>query len=306
MLQTPFPLDWLTQFSDPYAVLGLSLSSDDTRVLKRYRAVAKMLHPDSSAPSLSDREFAVQLLTRLVNPAYQKLKQGKSRAEVVATLRYRVRQINGDQPLAPQTEMGKLLSRTPAPEIDMVYEQAVTRLSESQFQPLSNFESVTHQLIELNLIYMLLKMGQPLVQEKRTGIVAATSTYRPELALKQEETSASTVNYAQRHYQRAQQYGRKGNWAQAIAELRDAVRLEPARGEYHSLLGKAYLMQNLPGMAKVHIRQALKFNPKDPLAVHYAVKLGVPVEIGGVSTAPSENGKKPANGGLFSIFARKR
>ncbi|WP_088890397.1 tetratricopeptide repeat protein [Leptolyngbya ohadii] len=306
MSQTSFSPDWLTQFSDPYAVLGLSLSSDDTRVLKRYRTVAKILHPDSSSPSLSDRDLAVQLLTRLVNPAYQQLKQGKTRAEVVAALRFRVRQLNGDQPLVPQTEFGRRLSQAPAPQVDVFYEQAVTRLSESQFQPLSNFESVTHQLIELNLIYMLLKIGQPLVQEKRTGIVAATSTYRSELQLKPEETPENAVNYAQRHYQRAQQYGRKGNWAQAIAELRDAVRLEPARGEYHSLLGKAYLMQNLPGMAKVHIRQALKFNPKDPLAVHYAVKLGVPVEIGAASMTPSENGKKPANGGLFSIFARKR
>lgn len=315
MPQTSFSPDWLTQFSDPYAVLGLSVTADDRRVLKRYRTVAKLLHPDSYTHSAADdRDFASQLLARLVNPAYQQLKQEKGRAEVVATMRFRVRRLNGDEPLLPQTELGERLLRTPVPQVDVFYEQAVTRLAEAQFLPLSDFATVTQQLIELNQVYLYLKMGEPLIREKPTGIIPPPVQRPAEFQLKTEETSATAVNYAQRHYQRAQEYGRKENWAQAIAELRDAIRLEPTRGEFHSLLAKAYLMQDLVGMAKVHFRQALKFNPEDPLAVYYAAKLKIPVDAPPVR---SDTPKSPAartaakstvgaNGGLFSLFGRKR
>lgn len=308
MSQISFSQDWLAQFTDPYAVLGLSLTSDDNRVLKRYRAVAKMLHPDSGTQATAgDRDLAAQLLTRLANPAYQQLKQEKNRSEIVATLRFRVRRLNGDQPLVPQTELGKRLLQTPVPQVDVFYEQAVTRLAESQFLPLSNFESATQQLTELNLVYLFLKMGEPLIREKRTGIISPP--VEPPAATLKEEAASSAVNYAQRHYQRAQQYGKKGNWTQAIAELRDALRLEPNRGEFHSLLAKAYLTQNLVGMAKVHFRQALKFNPTDPLALHYAAKLKISIDA-----PPAAHTSKPANGptngssprGLFNLFARKR
>lgn len=299
MSQTSFSPDWLTQFSDPYAVLGLSVTSDDRRVLKRYRTIAKLLHPDSYTQSVNDRNFATQLLARLVNPAYQQLKQEKGRADMVATLRFRVRRINKDEPLLPQTEVGQRLIKTPVPQVDVFYEQAVTRLSESQFLPLSDFESVTQQLTELNLIYLYLKMGELLILEKRTGIISAPIE-RPTKAALKEEINATEDNYAQRHYQRAREYGRKENWSQTVAELRDAIRLEPNRAEFHSLLGKAYLMQNLAGMAKVHFRQALKFNPQDPLAVYYAEKLKISLET------PTANGSaKPANRGLFSLFGRK-
>jgi curved DNA-binding protein CbpA len=303
MSQTSFSLDWLTQFSDPYAVLGLSVTSDDRRVLKRYRAVAKLLHPDSYTQSAANnRDLAAQLLTRLINPAYQQLKQEKGRADILATLRFRVRRINGDEPLQPQTEVARRLIKTPVPQVDVFYEQAVTRLSESQFLPLTEFESVTQQLTELNLIYLYLKMGE-LLTEKRTGIISAPTKRPVESTLKNEETKSTAGNYAQRHYQRAQEYGRKENWAQAVSELRDAIRLEPNRGEFHSLLAKAYLMQDLVGMAKVHFRQALKFNPQDPLAVYYAAKLKITVDA---PPGRSDGSARSTNGGLFSLFGRKR
>ena len=70
--------DWLDKFSDPYAVLGIAVTADDRRVLKRYRSVAKLLHPDSYAQDQGEAgETASQLFARLVSPAYQKLKQEK-------------------------------------------------------------------------------------------------------------------------------------------------------------------------------------------------------------------------------------
>ncbi len=294
--------DWLTQFSDPYAVLGLSVTADDRRVLKRYRAVAKLFHPDCYLNSDAEiRRAATQIFAHLVNPAYQKLKQEKSRAECLATLRLRVRHMNREEPLTPQSTSAQRLLKTPTAELDMFYEQAVTELSESQCQAIDQFEQCTHQLSELNLVYLRLKMGEPVIREKRSGIVpvqTVTPAAHIPLAV---ESEIQAVNYAQRHYQRAQEYMKKGNWAMAKRELQDAIRIENTKSEYHTLLAITYLMQNLPTMAKVHLRQALKLNPKDAIAQKYAKKLDIKIEN---AAQPSQ--KNPSSGGLFGMFSRKQ
>ena len=302
MSQTSFSADWPNQFSDPYAILGLAVAADDRRVLRRYRAVAKLLHPDGYVGAeAATTELATQLLTRIVNPAYQRLKQEKERAETLATLRFRVRRFNRDEPLLAQFVPARQLLQKPPQDLEVFYEQAVAALAESQFQPLGQFESITQQLSELNLVYLYLKMGEPMIREKRSGIVAA-SQVKPIMPV---ETVQMVSTYGRRHYQRAIIYAKNANWPQAIAELRDAIRLEPDKAEYHSLIAKAYLMQNLMGMAKVHFRQALKFNPKDPLAVDYVTRLKLVLDKPDrlvSSTTPV----KSTGSGLFGLFSRKQ
>jgi Tfp pilus assembly protein PilF len=72
--------------------------------------------------------------------------------------------------------------------------------------------------------------------------------------------------YAKRHAERAQQYLEKGAYDRAVQEMKDALRMVADHAEYHSLLSYSYFLQDLPGMAAVYCRQALKLNPDDPLA----------------------------------------
>ncbi|MCU0566160.1 MAG: DnaJ domain-containing protein [Oculatellaceae cyanobacterium Prado106] len=309
MPQTTFSLDWLNQFSDPYAVLGLSVGADEHRVLKRYHAIAKLLHPDSYA-HLLDRlsaddlpvELANQIFARLVNPAYQQLKQEKGRAEIMAVLRFRARRLNQEQNLLPQSAIARRLLQTPAPELEIFYEQAVVQLADLQFDPVYQFEPITQQLVEINLVYLHLKMGDPMIRERRTGIVSAPHAVPIQFTPAPAETAEIAVSYAQRHYQRAQQYAKHANWLRAVAELRDALRLEPQKSEYHSFLAKVYLMQNLKGMARVHFRQALKFNPQDPLALEYAAKLKISLD------KPNRKSfsHRFADSKFFGLFARRQ
>ncbi len=295
MTQLLFSPEWLNLLTDSYAVLGISVAADERRVLKRYRSVAKLLHPDSLAQAdPATMALASQLLARLVNPAYQRLKQEKERSETVATLRIRVRRMSREEAPLPQSPIARRLLNLPLHEADVYYEQSITELAEQQYHKFEQFESTTAQLTELNLAYLRLKMGEPVIREKRTGIVSAPQAKPPQFAPGHD--GQMSVNYAQRHYYRAQEYAKKATWPQVVAELRDAIRLEPDRAEYHSLLARAYLMQNLSGMAKVHFRQALKFNPRDPLALQYAERLKL------IEPAPAA----VKTGGLFSLFGKKR
>jgi Tfp pilus assembly protein PilF len=59
---------------------------------------------------------------------------------------------------------------------------------------------------------------------------------------------------------------KKNNFAGAVLELREALKLEQNSNRAHTLLGIAYLRQNQLTMAKVHINKALQLNPNDELA----------------------------------------
>jgi curved DNA-binding protein CbpA len=302
MQQTRFSSDWLQKFSDPYAVLGVAVSADDRRVLQRYRNIAKILHPDRYVGKDTDhKEAATQIFARLVNPAYQKLKQERDRTESLAALRFQVRRLKREGGLKLQSEQAQQLSQLSLKDAEVFYEQAIVQLAEGQYQPLPQFASTTQKVAELNLAYLQLKMDDLILREKRTGLVASTSATPIEFTPATEKSEAPAVNYALRHFERAQNYLKKDNLALAVQELRDAIKLDAAKSEYHSLLGLAYFRQNLPGMATVHFRQALKLNPQEPLALHYAAKLKIQVAVEN-KVQPTKNSRS----GLFGLFGAKQ
>ncbi|MFE4106848.1 J domain-containing protein [Almyronema epifaneia] len=301
MSQKAFSQDWLKKFADPYAVLGVSVAADERRILKRYRQVAKQLHPDiltTQEPEV--QAFTNQLLARLVNPAYQRLKQDKGRAETLATLRFKVRRLSREGRMSLTGQLAQQLMEVAETEVDVLYEKALSDLSATQFSAAATFEQTTRQLSELNLVYLRRKMGDPIIREKRSGLVSATETGPVSISTKPAHEEATPINYAERHAERAREYLMKGSPAFAVQELRDAVRIEPKNSVYHTLLGQAYLLQNLTGMAKVHFRQALKLNAKNATALKYAKQLDIDLsELNGHVTAA----KKPRKG-FFGLFSR--
>jgi curved DNA-binding protein CbpA len=319
MTYHPFSEEWIQQFSDPYAVLGVSISADDRRVLRRFRSIAKLLHPDSlrDAPE-EDQQFANQLFAKVVNQNYQRLKQEKGRAEVAALLRSRVRRLAQTEPLNPQGKQARRIWKMAVADVEIYYEQAIAQLSDQQYHPLSNFEAITQEMAELNLVYLRLKMGEPMILEKRTGLVAASPSSSPPKFVFPSSTSSTlterqSVSYAERHYQRAQEYIRKGNYQTAVQELKDAIRIDCDQSRYHALMAHAYLRQNLPGAAKAYCRKALKLDAGDRIAMACAKRLKINVEdpdqgkqISSKTNHKASTNSNSKSGGFFGLFSRKR
>ncbi|MBF2036900.1 MAG: tetratricopeptide repeat protein [Leptolyngbyaceae cyanobacterium T60_A2020_046] len=307
MSTSAFPPDWIKKFSDPYAVLGVVVTADEQRILKRYRQIAKLLHPDKlTAVDADTRELANQILARLVNPAYQRLKLDKGRAETLATLRFKVRRLLREEKLIARSENAKHLLDTADESVDLFYEQALSKLSLKQYNSLGQFAQQTAEISELNLIYLRRKMGDPVIREKRTGLVASStvpqSVATPAPSPSMPTTgSGSSTDYAQRHVSRGKIYIAKKKYPEAIQEFRDAVRIEPSNSDYHTMLGQAYLLQKMMGMAKVHIRQALKLNIQNPVARKYAQQLEI-----ALNDLETPNGSPKKGTGLFGRFARRR
>ncbi len=338
-----FSSDWLQTLSDPYAVLGISIAADDKRILKQYRHIAKRLHPDRYVGhDQATQDYVGQLVARVINPAYEKLKQEKNRAEVIALLRLQAKHMKQAGQFVPTSDVARELMRQPTQLAVMFYEQQVAALAIMQYQSFDQIERMIQQLRELNWVYLQLKMGDAADQrEQCTGLMSHRETTPAIAELRYAQPSSATASsatassatslatslttslttslvtgltssqssqslspttsqnvYAMRHYDRAQQYMKKGAYDPAIQELKDALRMEATRSEYHALLGYAYFCNNLPGMASVYSRQALKLNPDDPLAKKMAQKLNLYPPTIATATAPVKRRR------LFGLFNR--
>lgn len=271
----PFQDEWITVAEkDPYAALGLSLNAEDRRILKRYHQIAKLLHPDVQTGSDGPiSEASEQLIARIINPAYQRLKQEKSRSEVLANMRFRVRQLARQDKLKPSFESAQQLLRIPEAEVEVFYENTVNQLVKQQFDAVDDFAAVISALTQLNSAFLHRKINGP-IRSKRTGLVPVESA-QPAAEDKAQPEEASTpdppvINYAEKYGIRARTYLNQGNYDLAIQELREALKITPNGIELHSMLGQAYLMKKAYGMANVHLKRVLELNPSHTVALKYS------------------------------------
>ncbi len=303
---------------DPFALLGISVSAYEKRIVKRYRQIAKQLHPDAlggtdkpqslaqpldaptSLPTAGslDPAIAAQVIARIVNPSYQKLKHENGRQEMLSTLRFRVRRLSRTEKLIPTFHSTQSLANISEIEVNVFYEQALSQLALSQFHSIETFHAHALEIGQLNLVFLLRKMENVVIRPKRTGLivnplmptaasnlsavssVAASTGLSTGLSTGHEAAGeagaiAPEIDYAHKHTIRAKTYLSQQNYESAIRELREALKLTPQNPELHSMIGQVYYKQKMSGMAKTHFRQALKLKPTHQTAQKYGQLLGI-------------------------------
>ncbi|MBD2345985.1 J domain-containing protein [Anabaena subtropica] len=276
MSQTFIPAEWLKQLSDPYAVLGIAVTADERKILNRYHVLAKLLHPDRYTNNNNlEKKLATTIFTCLVNPAHEQLKHKHKRTSILESLRLEAIAWK-KQSKSVQSSPAKELMAMSAREAELFYEEAIASYAEAQYKSLHKSHQITKQIITLNRIYLCLQKSEPMILQVNPSVKPKQKSPPIEVQVQEITLDQKTnvkpavINYAQRHYQRAIQYTKQGQWALAVQELRDAIKLESSNSDYYALLGFVHLRQNFPGMAKVYMRQALKLNPQQQLALKYA------------------------------------
>lgn len=246
-------------FTDYHAILGVSVDADFKKIRKRYLQIARHLHPDSCMAESSDKQRASQILSKLVNPAYEKFSKDGNRAEYILLLKEMSKRLVQDAAtIKLQNELSQQLNQTN--NIDHIYKTSLQKLAETQYDSFDQALQLIGQISELNLVYLMRKgvnVQSPPPQANVTNPDSHTTPTPPS----QQET------VVEQYYRRAQLLIEKNNFAQARVELQDALKLEPHNSLCHSLIGVVYLKQNQTTMAKIHINKALQLNPKDPMAL---------------------------------------
>ncbi|MCY7407364.1 MAG: J domain-containing protein [Alkalinema sp. CAN_BIN05] len=297
-----------SEFADYYALLGMPLFSDGKDVRKSYLKIARRLHPDSAALNSSDKQFAEQLLSKLINPAWECLVQEKSKNEYDLVLRLKAKEAAGN-PNSTEGLSSIAQALFDKSDAELEYRALVQSLTAKQFENLSQCEEVTAQISELNLVYLIKTEGnwtsgggKPMKPMATPSPAASeTSTAQPPI-----NPYAARQSLADPYFNRAEIAFKRQNYPQAVLELRDALKLEPNNGRSHSLLGMVYLEQKQGTMARIHFDKALSLNASDAMALEGKQMLqkmtskSSTVATAKGSTNAKDGGKSPGMfGGLF-------
>jgi curved DNA-binding protein CbpA len=282
-------------FTDHHAVLGIPIDADVKEVRKRYLKIARRLHPDScKAASDAEKKLASQLLSKLVNPAYEQLSQ--SNRDYLVSVGHMGRRLAAEGTRAPSaSEAAQQLFRS-GPNLENTYRSLVQKLSSTQYDSLDQVLDEIAEISELNMVYLMLSKGefggakQPVgsgagAGRQMSGSGTGAGRQAAGAGAGRQAAGAgaaaggtasggigspipdSGITRAAEYIRRAEGYMAKNNFAAAVLELREALKLDQNNSRCHTLLGVAYLKQNQPGMAKVHINKALQLNPKEELAL---------------------------------------
>jgi curved DNA-binding protein CbpA len=300
------------ELTDHHAILGIPIGIATGDVRKRYLKVAKSLHPDSREGS--HRQLATQLLSKMINPAYEVFSQEKQRAEYEITLRYLGdRLAQSGMLLSPESDLARQLLTVP--NFEESYLQFVQELSDNQFQTLDQSVQVMEQLSELNLVYLQRQavnaqnpkpamasqppMSAPATQTKAPTAVATTPSSVNAAA---KATIPPTETFVTQYIRRAEELIAKNRHQQAIMELREALKIDPQHSRGHSLLGSVYLTLNQTTMAKVHFTQALKIDPRDVQAIQGKEKLAKLEQKAQKAADKTAQAAADKSKGLFGLF----
>jgi curved DNA-binding protein CbpA len=306
---------------DYHAILCVPVDADVKDIRKRYLKIARRLHPDSIASaSDTEKKLASELLSKLVNPAYEKLSADRNRAEYMIVLsQVGKRMVQESASVELGTDVARQMAG--APNFDAIYRNAIAKISETQYDSLQQVIQVIAHTSELNLVYLMRTAGKsfsapppPAQPKSNSGAPqqpTAGKTPAPQASQPPPKEDSAVVQYMRR----AQELITKNQLAPARVELQDALKLEPNNSRCHSLIGLVYLKQNQIKMAKVHFDRALQLDPKDPTALEWKPKiekaLGQQSNNGSkVTSPPATGGKQPnksSGGGLFGgLFGGKK
>ncbi|WP_414577532.1 J domain-containing protein [Anabaena sp. CCY 9402-a] len=303
------------EFIDNHAILCVPVDADVREIRKRYLKIARLLHPDSSViHTETEKKLAIELLSKLVNPAYEALSVERTRSEYIIVLSQIGKRLTQESAsIELTTDLAKQLAASP--NIDHVYKSAIAKIAETQYNSLQQVIPIISQISELNLVYLMRSAGKALAPSPPPVAQSTvnSNSSQPNTPAAPPPPPPKEDPAIEQYLRRAESLIKKNQFAPAKVELQDALKIGPKNSRCHSLLGFVYLKQNQLKMAKIHFDNALKLDPNDPTALAWKPKLDK--VLGQQSSSPKGNAphnsgqKQPdkSGGGLFGgLFSGKK
>ena len=299
--------------TDYHAILGVSLDADPKKIRLKYLRIAQKLHPDTCKGDPEIKKLAGQILSRLVNPAYEQLSNKTSFAEhqlVLTQIGKRYADKYDRLTLASESARRLLQEQN---NVSKVYEQILKEIALDQYGDVRKVLGKIAAISELNFVYLLQSHHQGSDREERIIKKTMSPPARSQAATSkptQQPEVDPTQGRIDAYVRRAKEYMAKKQLNDAISELRDALKLDPNNSTAHALMGQAYLRQNQLTMAKVHINKAHAANPKDPVAIQSKEQLEKLTEkqrrTKSKTTKNSKKDKSNDSGFFSGLFGSKK
>lgn len=316
---------FLLEIADHYAILGLPIGTESKLVRKAYLKIAQRLHPDTcKARDAAEKKLASEMLSKLVNPAYEQLSKQNSWSEYQVILRQLSKQLNQnrDTELRLKSAIAQELYAMSS-DLKEAYPKKVAELAQDNYTNIATTLETIGAISELNLVYL-----KASVQANANLLSRSTATSRPTestppptnptkptVQTKQtapppppaSATKTTTSSSLDAAIWRGEEHLKKKNYAKATLEFRDAIKLDPNCVKAHALMGISYLQQNQISMAKVHVKKAYMAKPSDPLARQAKEALEKAMGSALDTRIDTKNNPPDKKGGLFGgLFGGKK
>jgi curved DNA-binding protein CbpA len=299
---------------DYHAILGVALDADAKQIRKRYLTIARKLHPDSlRSASEDEKQQAHELLSKLVNPAYEKLNQEKTCTEHQVILRLRGQQLSR-QPDALQLATDTARSLLDNPNATSLYRSTLQKLADQQYESLENVLDVIGQISDLNLGYLVSTTSSQATPAATPPASAAPSPSTPSPSGTANPSAApipvrfTRQSIIESYVNRAREFAQRKDYPQAILEMREAVKTHPNSADCHGELANLYLLAGQSTMARIHLKKALEIDPNHSLSKQLEPAINK-VSQTKTGQAPSQNAANKSTkykGGLFGLFGGKQ
>ena len=324
-----------TNITDYHAILGVSLDADPKTIRLKYLRIAQKLHPDTCKANPEEKKLASQILSRLVNPAYEELSNKTHFAEHQLVLtQIGKRYAEKSDRITFASEPAKQLLKADE-DIDRVYNQILEETTSDRYKSINKVLTNIAVVSEINFVYLMLKQDRGINREERvvkqnlqkqanksSQTAKAQPQPKPQPKPQPQQPTAPTNNSPEpeepslesrvaSYIRRAKEYMEKEKISDMVLELRDGLKIDPNNSTCHALMGEAYLLQNQLTMAKVHINKAYQSNPKDPVAIASKEKLDKLIKKqqrgSGKSSAKNSDKKKKSESSFFGgLFGAKK
>lgn len=283
-----FQLDMI----DHHAVLGFSLADEPKQVRKRYLRVARKLHPDSlREASPAQQRLASELLSKLVNPAYEALSQEKPAKEHKILLKMKQEQLT-NKPALVELKSNAARNLLDSRSLERDYKEAIAQVAATQFDDLANVEAAIGQLSELNTVYLRRK---PIEDNNTAG---STQPQQPQFKKAPRRRQDPVV---ESYLNRAREFEAQKDYDRGILELRQAIAAKPQSAPCYAELAHLYLKSGQETLAKINAKQALALSPDNETAKKVQSRIARAQKK---AAAQAQSSKK---GGLLSgLFGKKK
>lgn len=291
---------------DHHAILGFSLAAESKQVRKRYLKVARKLHPDSlRSASEENKQKASELLSKMVNPAYEHLSQEKKAKEHEILLKMKQQQLVARPILlsAKSEEAKKLLATS---NLEHEYSAALQKVAQTQFDDLSRVDDAIALISELNAVYLMRK-GNVGSQPARTASSSGGKKAKDAVPATPRRSQHDVI--IESYLGRAKEFEYKKDYSRAILELREAIATHPKSAPCHARLSSLYLKSGQATLAKIHAKRALAFDAENEEAKKVQAQLrsaGSKADKSRAAKGAAKSSSKKSSGLLSGLFGGKK
>jgi curved DNA-binding protein CbpA len=286
---------FILQETNYYKILGVKESAPIESIVKEYRYLVKLVHPDKHLNIPQAEKNDLTTMFKKVNQAYEVIKDDEQRKIFDLELKQQ-------RDIEEEVEKRKVAEKPKEPVKTKAEPEKKTELPVNK-----PVEPIRPPKVPENLF----KVNSPIKNDPRLKNASGGFTFGINMSENPDPENARKLRNEKEHEQntitfnQAKMYIRQQNYDEAIVLLKKLIEKKGKEASYHSALGQAMEAKGWASYAEAQYKVALHYDPNDVTALNYFKRAdlsGETIKVEINKTANSGPAVKTDSKGVFGKF----